>query len=244
MVRLVFCDLDGTLVHYLNHSNGMQLVTSDPINNRALIKDQAKTGRVVECIGLASMTQGTGYISLGTFDKIKQLQALGVQVVVITGARTSTFLARRPLLPTFDFEVYENGGKITSASSGGSARERLDENWLERMKPCFEGVLEYEKMKDLPAEKRSGSLWDCFRELKAEGWKVDARNYWTAFRVTVPKEKSAVFEEMMKSLEPRGLKCAFNLGKADIFPGSSGKSNAAKYIMELVGATPDECIAL
>ena len=44
--------------------------------------------------------------------------------------------------------------------------------------------------------------------------------------------------DTVKNTVPEGLTYAFNLGHVDVFPVTSGKENAAKYIMERFDASP------
>ena len=43
---------------------------------------------------------------------------------------------------------------------------------------------------------------------------------------------------------PQGITAAFNLGHADVFPCTSGKENAAKYLMSKFDANPSSCFLL
>lgn len=43
---------------------------------------------------------------------------------------------------------------------------------------------------------------------------------------------------------PEGITAAFNLGHADVFPGTSGKENAAKYLMSKFDADPSSSFLL
>lgn len=43
---------------------------------------------------------------------------------------------------------------------------------------------------------------------------------------------------------PEGLMWAFNLGHADVFPATSGKENAAKYLMDKFDAAPTSSFLL
>ena len=49
--------------------------------------------------------------------------------------------------------------------------------------------------------------------------------------------------EALKGL-PDGLATAFNLGHADVFPATSGKENAAKYLMSKFDADPSSSFLL
>ena len=43
---------------------------------------------------------------------------------------------------------------------------------------------------------------------------------------------------------PEGITAAFNLGHADVFPSTSGKENAAKYLMSRFDADPSSSFLL
>lgn len=43
---------------------------------------------------------------------------------------------------------------------------------------------------------------------------------------------------------PAGLRWAFNLGHVDVFPDTSGKQNAAKYLMQKFDAAPSSSFLL
>ena len=43
---------------------------------------------------------------------------------------------------------------------------------------------------------------------------------------------------------PEGITTAFNLGHADVFPSTSGKENAAKYLMSKFDADPSSSFLL
>ena len=52
---------------------------------------------------------------------------------------------------------------------------------------------------------------------------------------------SKTVEDMLhtvKTTVPKGLTYAFNLGHVDVFPATSGKENAAMYLMERFDASP------
>ena len=48
----------------------------------------------------------------------------------------------------------------------------------------------------------------------------------------------------MKTTVPEGLAYAYNLGHVDVFPATSGKENAARYLMERFDASPASCFLL
>lgn len=42
----------------------------------------------------------------------------------------------------------------------------------------------------------------------------------------------------MRDTVPEGLSYAYNLGHVDVFPATSGKENAARYLMDRLDAAP------
>ena len=60
-----------------------------------------------------------------------------------------------------------------------------------------------------------------------------------ACRLKVHGSKSVEdMRDTVRNTVPPGLAYAFNLGHADVFPATSGKENAAAYIMDRFDATP------
>lgn len=95
----------------------------------------------------------------------------------------------------------------------------------------------------LPPAQRSGTLWQHFVALQAQGWSLDAASYTTAFRVRPTPSKSAADVAALRAGVPAGLAAAGNLGATDFFPTTSGKENTARWafwvrLMMVVG-----CIA-
>ena len=79
-----------------------------------------------------------------------------------------------------------------------------------------------------PAAKRDSPLQSPWvRRLKAFGSK-----------------SAADVEEVVKTTVPEGLAYAYNLGHVDVFPATSGKENAATYLMERFDASPASCFLL
>jgi hydroxymethylpyrimidine pyrophosphatase-like HAD family hydrolase len=235
--QIVFSDLDGTLVHYQHHFKdfGQVVDTSDPVTQKAWIRE-VSSGLVRECIALPSLTSGTGFISCRTIDLVQDLRKQRVLFCIVTGARSSTFFKRKPFLPESDFAVFENGGIILH-------HEKVDLKWWERFLDVHPDVIsKYEAQP--PPESRRGILWDVFRDLASKGWEVDARDYWTAFRVSVSEKNLEEWALLTTEFGSMGLNSAFNLGKADVFPAASGKANAARYLMELESIKIDDSVAL
>lgn len=51
-------------------------------------------------------------ISRGTLERCARLRAGGARIAIVSGARTTTLLARLSFLPAADAYVSENGGRI------------------------------------------------------------------------------------------------------------------------------------
>lgn len=242
-MEVLFSDLDGTLVHYPKEFNEYaEIIAEDDANNTATIKYK-HTGEERECVVLSSLTGGKAYLSKRTIQLVGDLRNLGVCFVIISGARTSTYLNRGPFLPNADFEFFENGGRKLH-------RGQLDPTWTDQFSDQIGRIDDRIKiLPELPApQNREGTLWNLYTELLQEGWKLDARDYTTNFRVDVAKTVGKSAEHYERQVRPllaeRGLSTSFNLGKADIYPAASGKANAAKHILQLCGWTPAVAVAM
>lgn len=234
MLKIIFSDIDGTLAHYPAHfQNFGEIVEEDMTKLRAVYRD-IESGERRECNVLASMTAGNAYVSWKTIELVRQIRAKGVKFVLISGARTSTFLKRLPYLPKADMGIAENGGRIYED-------EKLDKDWANRF---YEVTGDIET--NIAPEERKGLLWDWYRRLKAEGWHTDARDYYANFRVDLKKssDKTAKdMEEIIKIL-PREITSTYNLGKADFYPAVCGKGNAVRYILERYNLNRKEAAAM
>lgn len=128
-VKVLFSDLDGTLVHYPKEF----IHYADIVEEVAATENSAETATIRyrdsnesrECVVLSSMTGGKAYLSLRTKHLISTLRDMGVLFVIITGARSSTYAGRRDYLPQADYEFFENGGRKIS---GG----KLDATWSDQ----------------------------------------------------------------------------------------------------------------
>lgn len=240
-LSVLFSDLDGTLVHYLKD-----------LQHYATIKDHTpttatitykETGEECLCNVLPSKTAGPAYISNRTKDLIAQLRRLGVVFVIITGARTSTYIKRRAFLPPADFEFFENGGRKLRNGI-------LDPLWTDRFVQQIGKLPNREELlPELdPLERRKGPMWDLCKRMMREGWKVDARDYITNFRVDVAKSEGKTEQEFQNIVNEectaKSLATSFNLGKADFYPAKSGKANAAKHVLEELGVGKEEAAAM
>lgn len=239
--QVLFSDIDGTIVHYPKEFNEYaEIVTENEQNGTAKIRYKL-TGEERDCVVLSSMTGGKSYLSQNTIDLIARAREIGLCFVLITGARTSTYISRRPLLPKADFEFFENGGRKLEHGV-------LDPGWTDLMAAATGPVADRAALLPglPPADERAGTLWEVYRMLKKDGWKLDARNYTTNFRVIVDGDKTTKdFEEtVVPLLAERGLATSFNLGKADIYPAMSGKANAAKHILDARGWSAQQAVAM
>lgn len=235
--KILFSDLDGTLVHYPKHFSEYATVIHDDEERAVIQYKESKETR--DCVVLQSMTGGKAYISLRTLDLIAKLRAMGVKVVLISGARSSTYASRRAKLPNADFEFFENGGRKLAAGV-------LDTNWTKSIAPDTPEYTQLVPSQSSPAQ-RPGVLWQLYKILEEQGWKLDARDYITSFRVhTDVNGKSAELfrNEVVPMLAERGLATSYNLGKADIYPIASGKANAARHVLNLLNMSPSEAVAM
>lgn len=172
-------------------------------------------------------------------------------VVLITGARSSTFLSRVEGLFECDWMFWENGGRMMKGGdieggwSGGRLKEWVGEGDVDEKGVQVDWGEEVVKLGDL--EKRGGKLWEVCRLFVKQGWKVDWRDYYTSFRVDVRKSGKTVkdFESFVKEVLPEyGLVSTFNLGKADVYPKVSGKGNAARFVLETLGIDAENAVAM
>jgi len=95
-LKIIFSDLDGSLIHYpKNHDE-----TQQDDSNKILALPPSATGL-------------RGIISSQTLATCRDLRVKkGVKLVLVTGARTSTLLNRLPYLPKADAYCTEAGGRI------------------------------------------------------------------------------------------------------------------------------------
>ena len=100
-VKIVFSDIDGSLVHYdKSYDNDQQQELNGVDDNKLIFLPPSATGL-------------QGVISSQTLQLCQKLRLeKNVKLVLITGARTSTLLNRLPYLPKADVYVSEGGGRI------------------------------------------------------------------------------------------------------------------------------------
>ncbi|KAI8469912.1 MAG: hypothetical protein J3K34DRAFT_521817 [Monoraphidium minutum] len=220
-----FSDIDGTLVHYPETEEIIELQRAGGI----ILLPPSTTGRV-------------GIISEETLRLAARLRGAGARLAIVSGARTPTVLQRLPFLPAADAIVSENGGRIFYPDPDGLAAAPLKEDleWRAALAPAAGPPGE----EALPPERRSGAVWGYYRQLAEAGWKLDALGYATAFRLTQTPGKSAADLEAAIAARPPALKCSFNLGVADFYPAASGKEGAAARLLARWGGAARAAVHL
>lgn len=210
-----------------------------------------ETKKAHKLIRLLPTPKGTvSYISVATVERIRQLRAAGVFVVIVTAARLGTLVARSHGLPRADMYIIESGGRIVTLDAptpGGPTRMltslplREDMGWRSRFLShagmCFED--------ETPPEERTGAVWDCYRDVVAQlpGAKID-HGYATCFRVKGEDADrvAAMVRGMSAGKSYAGkLQLFYNLGCLDVVPVGSGKKCSAEYVMRELGAAPEDC---
>jgi hypothetical protein len=105
--RIVFSDLDGTLVHFERHFSEFGSVEN--VNQSAQTADYVckETGGRHPCRLLPTSTMGAGLMSERTAALIQQIRAGGTEFAYISGARKATMLTRLPILGEADLAIAE-----------------------------------------------------------------------------------------------------------------------------------------
>lgn len=182
-----------------------------------------------------------GAISADTIRKVAELREKGLKFVIITGARLSTLLMRLPYLPLADAYVCEGGGRIFYPGSTlpVACPVTEDEEWR-TVQAAQAGDPGQDSIK--PGERR-GSLWDLYRHLVKGGYKLDASGYTTSFRVHPGSNTMDDLTHVSKNCPP-GISSSFNIGAADFYPATSGKVEAARYLIQKWGSVQSRCTFL
>ena len=224
--QLLFSDIDGTCVHYENKGAPFKTL-GDALAERCI------DGLRSDILRLPPSSSGSrGVISRKTLRMYAAVRALGMKLVLISGCRMSTLLERLPYLPKADAYVCESGGRIfypVDTNSLTAAPLEEDLTWRE-----LHAAAGPPGQDGLPPHERKGILWDYYRDLTAKGTeRLDSRSYTTAFRI-----KTRVnFSDL-----PSDLATASNLGVIDVFPKTSGKKNAAIYLMNRFNSSPQNSL--
>lgn len=231
--RIVFTDLDGTLIHYPGHDGCPPLTGAE----------------VDSLLTLPPSTTGLrGVISKATLGALARLRAIpGVHLVIVSGARSSTLDRRLPYLPACDAIAAEGGGRLHWAGRRGAVGTPVvadlteDAGWravhAAAAGPASQG-------EETAPEERAGALWDFYRALLADGWAPDAASYATAFRLPLRNGKTAADLASALSGLPPSLQATSNLGCADILPATSGKAALGRHVMAALGVAPGDCAFL
>ena len=248
LCRIVFSDIDGSVVHYLKDHDIEKNPKGTYKRDSATTYVHLPTGRTVQLLAIPSKTLVGGFISQVSYERIGALRKRGTIFVFITGARTATFLARRAKgLPPMDYGVCENGGKIFDEEG------QLVEEWSHR----FESVAGKWQQYTQPAEGRSGALWDCYRHLLKAGWKLDGASFSTSFMINLahsptknPNESVKEREEAVKALFAGGLGAQFgvhavcNLDKVHVAPIGCDKRAAVEFLLQKLQLDRSQAAAL
>lgn len=240
-VRVLFSDLDGTLAHYEKDMKEYASIVGEPAKDGSVTIEYNQLGVQRECAVLGSLSSSTAYMSHETTRLVQHLRAAGVLIVIITGARSSTYLGRRAALPAADYEFFENGGRMLAS---GELVPEWTATFADEVGPV-KATIEPGDDAAPPPSDRTGKLWDLYREMKEAGWKVDARDYYTSFRVDVAGTTTPGLDDAaFAGWDFRGLAYSFNLGKADIYPSTSGKAAAAKEVLRRHGLRSAHAVAM
>lgn len=235
-LKVLFSDIDGTCAHY--DVRKYVEVAAEPDGDGLWPAASLTDGRTARLLKLPPSTTGAqAVISEATLRLYAALRALGVRLVLISDARTSTLLQRLPFLPAADAYVCEGGGRVFYPSAGSTALPTalpLTEDLEWRARHAAAGPPGQD---GLPPDQRSGSLWEEYVRLQQSGLVMDASSYTTAFRVRAGAARVA---EVQAALPP-ALAGTTNLGALDVYPATSGKANAARHLMARFGAEPEEC---
>lgn len=236
-IKVVFSDVDGTLVHYPAH-------VGDTLDDN----DTIDTDEYEKLYLPPSSTGMRGVISRRTLDLCQHLRKEhGVKLVLVSGMRSTTLLQRLPFLPLADAYCSEGGGRIFyptgEYSSDGRLQLREDLSWRRKLEDTnaagpdgFTNSLN-EKTKEIIVSNendvlsttsisdRQGKLWDFARQLLREGWTIDYKGYATSFRIKFERDSPESIDQLLKII-PHELSTSVNLGMADVYPRESGKVNA------------------
>lgn len=241
-IRIVFSDLDGTLIHY-------------PENASNYVHERSET-----ILQLPPSATGTrGVISAQTLLYAQELRQRGVRLVLISGMRTSTLMNRLPFLPEADAYCTEAGGRIfyrvppvegqfqcqpvqykgagTKLTAFG-LKEDMEwrKQWEQQSAAGNDGfvgneiALEHGMEEPIPIQQRSGLLWEFAAKLERDGLAVDSKSYSTCFRVNRNQQTrlgETLFDSLLEGTIPcpSGLTTSTNLGAIDFYPAGSGKKH-------------------
>lgn len=229
-IKVIFSDVDGTLVHYHN---------------------QEEESKVKDIVHLPPSSTGMqGIISRETLNlvtKLREKKPKQVKFVLVSGMRSTTLLQRIPFLPRADAYCSESGGRIfypqrdiendDYGDDDGAFTLQEDMGWRQIMQHddaagkdgygCnLDGVVasKDDVISTVPIEERKGLLWEFAKMLIHRGWNVDYKGYATSFRIKFRADlSSGGSPDELRQILPSELSCSVNLGMSDVYPNSSGK---------------------
>jgi len=252
--RVVFSDVDGTLVHYPDHA--ARSGNNDDGDGSSFLSSPSMIQLPPSSTGMR------GVISSKTIRLAQTLRSEGcVKLVLVSGMRGTTLLKRLPYLPRADAYACDSGGRIFYPVDDVVSRENEYDGPI--IKPvAFEGAsdrdlvpfgiredLEWKSMitrtdaagihgfdDDVEISKKRGLLWDFARTLMSDGFVVDYKGYSTCFRVNRRQQSDDIDDAKFASLltldPPDGISASINLGCADFYPSKSGKKNCCQYLVQ------------
>jgi len=226
-IKVVFSDVDGTLIHYPD-----QIMVDEKDDEDRIWLPPSSTGM-------------RGVISKRTFVLCQSLrEEKGVKLVLVSGMRSSTLIQRLPFLPKADAYCSEGGGRIfypmkDDVGNGYALKEDL--SWRKTMEALDaagsdgygpsvgdfkDNVIQSAEdvISNIPIFERKGILWEFASSLKRKGWNIDYKGYATSFRIKFTADSEGTMDELL-DLIPRELSCSVNLGMSDVYPKNSGKKN-------------------
>jgi hypothetical protein len=124
-IKIIFSDLDGTLIHYpdKNNKDGNTNKNKNKNQNNSISSEQQQLLQFPP-----SSTGLRGIISTRTLSAVDEIRNRNeVKFVLVSGMRTSTLLRRLPYLPRADAYCSENGGRIFYPVENDGAKEEENE---------------------------------------------------------------------------------------------------------------------
>jgi len=263
-IKIVFSDVDGTLVHYPdNNDERMKTEPHEDNDDEKLLRFPPSS------TGLEGVIS---YKTIALVDTIRIQQ--NVKFVLVSGMRTSTLLQRLPYLPKADAYCSENGGRIFYPVENGEEGDgddvfwiqpksrhqkpfgiREDTAWRERMTKAMGGGNSYgvwnlaairndPAATSMPLNERDGSLWEFARNLiDHHGLVLDAKGYATCFRVNQKQQlsqpASSFDSSKISALATSTISSSVNLKCVDFYPSCSGKKNCCLYLASKF--FPEDC---
>ena len=248
---LLLTDMDGTLVHYESDFDCAAVTAAaqrelrgegdgggkEDGEGRGGDDDaRAKLDFIESLMELPkSKTGKVGYVSLRTIKLLRDLKTHRPHscLCLISGGRMETVLGRLDKMnqgagAIFDVVVCENGGRMFKVDASNTYREDLA--WGRKHDSQME----------------AGSLSKAAASFEELGHTVDSQGYARQIRVSAsstaldPSEVATLLERAGGA--EGSLTFTVNLGHTDVYPATSGKKNAGRYVLQrlLENSTPGE----